>query len=436
MAATTNSARLAAFALVLALGASACHFGEQKEQVDAVVAVTVAQVERRDVAERVTAIGTVTAKAEATISPKVSAPIAEMAILKNRYVTAGETIAVLESRDLRAAASEADAAVREADAALRQMAGGTNPEADAQTLKALRDAEAKLRNAEALVARRQFLFDKGGIPKKELEDAQLQLSQAQNDFTLAQREVSLARSNLDPTNTEIAASRLQQARNRAANAHAQVDYAIVRSPISGVVTEQFHQKGEFAAAGDKLVTVADIGQVIVKAQFPDTKVEGIEGGANAQLEPSTGQEEPIFGTVQLVSRDVDPASRTVEIWVGVVNEDNLLRPGEFAKVTIVTREAVGAIAVPPSAVTFDDPTGDTGKVMVVDELSVAHEVEVTVGVRGEDAYEIVEGLTGGETVIVEGNYALPDGTKVRAVDAAEEAGEEKADDEPGAEETP
>ena len=50
--------------------------------------------------------------------------------------------------------------------------------------------------------------------------------------------------------------------------------------------------------------------------------------------------------------------------------------------------------------------------MVVDGQNVAHETKVTIGIRTPDKIEIVEGLKGGETVVVEGNYALADGTKV------------------------
>jgi multidrug efflux pump subunit AcrA (membrane-fusion protein) len=56
--------------------------------------------------------------------------------------------------------------------------------------------------------------------------------------------------------------------------------------------------------------------------------------------------------------------------------------------------------------------------MVVDDTSTAHQVKVTIGVKATDAWEITQGLNEGQTVIVEGNYALPDGTTVSAVDAA------------------
>jgi len=50
--------------------------------------------------------------------------------------------------------------------------------------------------------------------------------------------------------------------------------------------------------------------------------------------------------------------------------------------------------------------------MVVDAASVAHETKVTIGIRTKDKMEITSGLQGGETVVIEGNFSLADGTKV------------------------
>ena len=66
--------------------------------------------------------------------------------------------------------------------------------------------------------------------------------------------------------------------------------------------------------------------------------------------------------------------------------------------------------------------------MVVDAQNVAHETKVTIGIRTPEKLEIVEGLQGGETVVIEGNYALPDGTKVEIAtdeEKKDEGGEKK-----------
>jgi multidrug efflux pump subunit AcrA (membrane-fusion protein) len=73
-----------------------------------------------------------------------------------------------------------------------------------------------------------------------------------------------------------------------------------------------------------------------------------------------------------------------------------------------------------SAVSLDATNASNGLVMIVDENSVAHEVKVTVGIHTRDRYQITSGLNGGETVVTEGNYALPDGTKVEVSTGEEE----------------
>ena len=63
--------------------------------------------------------------------------------------------------------------------------------------------------------------------------------------------------------------------------------------------------------------------------------------------------------------------------------------------------------------------------MVVDAQNISHETKVTVGIRTKDKMEITEGLEGGETVVIEGNFSLPDGTKVEIAKEEEKQKEGK-----------
>src|SRR6185369_11667339 len=138
--------------------------------------------------------------------------------------------------------------------------------------------------------------------------------------------------------------------------------------------------------------------------------------------------EEMHGQVTLLSRSSDPANRTVEIWVTLGNGDGKLRANGAAQVTIAANSKNDAVVVPASAVTLETSNATEGTVMVVDVQNVAHETKVTIGIRTSDKIEIVEGLKGGETVVVEGNYALPDGTKVEIATDEEKKGEEDKKD--------
>ena len=385
---------------------------EAEEKVTPTVAVKVAKAEKGAIAAPVTAVGTIWPREKADVGAKISAQIKSMALLKNKLVRAGQIIAVLESRDLRAQRAEAAGALNEARANERSVVTGTIPQTNAENQKALNDARAKVNNARALYERRQALYQRGCISKKDLEASQLDLTTAEDELRLQEQTVALRARSLNPNDRALAAARTAQAEQHLATLDAQLSYATIRAPITGIVTDQFQYEGEFASAGGKLVTIADTSTVIVKAPFSDTAVAQLKTGDAATVTPTDASAEEMHGQVTLLSRSSDPANRTVEVWVTLGNEDGKLRANGAAQVTIAANSKNDAILVPSSAVSLETSDATEGTLMVVDNQNVAHETKVGIGIRTPDKIEIVSGLKGGETVVVEGNYALADGTKV------------------------
>jgi multidrug efflux pump subunit AcrA (membrane-fusion protein) len=398
---------------------------EAEAEVTPTVSVKVAKAEKSTIAAPITAVGTIWPREKADVGAKVSAQIKSMPLLKNKLVRAGEVIATLESRDLQAQRAEALAALNEARANERSLVTGTIPKTNAEDQKALNDAHAKVNNARATFERRRTLYDKGGISKKDLEASQLDLTTAENELRLQEQTVALRTRSLNPNDRALASARTAEAQQHLATLDAQLSYATIRSPITGIVTDQFQYEGEFAAAGGKLVTIADTSSVIVKAPFSDTAVAQVKTGDTVTVVPTDTSAEEMHGQVTLLSRSSDPQSRTVEVWVTLGNGDGKLRANGAAQVTIAANSKDDAIVVPTSAITLEASNATEGTVMVVDDQNVAHETKVTIGIRTPDKVEIVDGLKGDETVVIEGNYALSDGTKVEV--ATE--GEKKESDE-------
>jgi len=393
-----------------------------------VVSVRVAKVEKETIAAPVSAVGTIFPREQATVAAKISAQIKSMALLKNKVVKAGEVIAVLESRDLVAQRNEAVAALNQERANERSVTTGTIPQTNAQDQKALRDSQARVAATRAIYERRQVLFQNGGISKKDLEAAQTDFTTAENELRLAEQTVALRLKSLNPNDRALASARVQAAQQRVATLDAQLSYATIRAPITGIVTDQFQYQGEFAAAGGKLVNIADISQVIVKAPFADTVAAQLKVGDTAKVLPTDTSGEEMTGQITLISRASDPTNRTVEVWVTLANGAGRLRANGAAQITAATLTKTDAVVVPASAVTLEASNGDEGTVMVVDATNVAHEVKVMIGIRTPDKIEITEGLLGGETVVIEGNFALADGTRVEDKPEEKTTGEKKSDE--------
>ena len=400
--------------------------GEEAEAV--VVSVKVEKAERGSIAAEVTVLGTIFGRKEATVSSKIAGQIKTMALVRNKPVREGEVIATLEARDVLAQRAEAAASLEEARSNLRNVTGGSIPQTAAQDEKAVRDARANVSNARAVYERRLVLYEQGGISKKDVEASQLTLTTAENDLRLAEATQRLHAVTMSPSDRRVAESKLKQAEDRLSNLDAQLGYAVIRAPFTGVITEQFQFQGEFAQPGAKLFAIDDVSEVIVKAPVADTVAAQLKVGDTAKVLPQDLPGEEMVGVISLVSRASDPQSRSVEIWVKLKNEGGRLRADSAAKVVVATQTANDVVIVPASAVTLEATNANEGSVMVVDEESVAHETKVAVGVRTPEKMEITSGLKGGETIVVEGNYALPDGTKVEVAKEEEEKSPEKKGD--------
>src|SRR5205807_1636251 len=217
------------------------------------------------------------------------------------------------------------AALNESHASARGVETGTIAQNNAQDQKGLQDARAAVDNARRTYERRLALYQAGGISKKDLESSQLDLAKAENDLRLAEATVSLRTQSLNPNDRAQAAAKVGQAEQHLGSLDAQLSYATVRAPISGVVTDQALYEGSFAASGSTLVTIADISQVIVKTPVSDTVASQLKLGDAASVMPTDMPGEQMTGQVTLIGRSVDPASRTVEVWVTLENGAARLR---------------------------------------------------------------------------------------------------------------
>jgi multidrug efflux pump subunit AcrA (membrane-fusion protein) len=421
----------AAGAILIVIAAAlvwrSCHKSGDEGEGGPVVSVQTAKAERGTIANEISTVATLSPIREATIMPKLSAQIARMPLMTNRSLHAGDVIAVLESRDLTAQHAEAASALQEAETSATAVTNGNVPLTNAQDAKSVRDAKAALDNAERTVERRKVLFDQGGISKKELEASQLAVTNAEDDLHLAEASTSLHHGVLNPGDVAVAESKVRQAHQHLANLDAQLGYTEIRAPFDGVITAQFQYQGDMANPSGKLVTIADPSTLIAKMQIAEETATRLNAGDAVRVLPDDLPGQTFTGTISLVGRAADQQSRSVEVWVMVANPAGRLRANGVARVVISAQATTNAVIVPSSAVTLDATNGNSGTVMVVDSKSIAHEVHVTVGIRSGGRAQITSGLAGGETVVTEGNYGLPDGTKVIVPSADEKSAAEPAE---------
>jgi len=388
---------------------------ENETKPEPVVEVKAAQTEVADLDVTVHAPAAVFPRQQANIASRVTSPIRELRARKGDSVSAGQVLAVLENRDVRAQQQEALAALEDATAQLQKISTGTLPTDIERARGQLATAEAALNQARKIYDRRAELFKLGAIPARDLLVSQTELANANANHEVARRSLELLETHSREKDIRIAESRVAQARARLAQVEALLQFTELRAPFAGTITEQLLYPGDMAKPETSLFTVMDLAVAVARAQVPEAEAREIRLKQRCDFMPADSKDKKFGGKVSVVNKAVDPARRTVEVWCDLQNPDRWLRAGVFGAVDIVTGTAPKSILVPQSAVQFVEGTR-SGAVLVVDGKRVAHKREVETGMISQGKVQIRSGLRAGELVVVEGGYGLPDGTEVRILE--------------------
>ncbi len=355
---------------------------------------------------------------QASLSPKISAPVRTFYVNRGSRVHAGELLAVLDNRDLAAGVVAAQGSYEQAQAAYATATASTLPEEIQAATLSVQDAQASLQEQQALDASEKHLYQQGALARRQLEATEVALTAAESAYQNAEKKLKNLQASGAAQARRAAKGQLEAAHGQYLSAAAQLGYTELRSPINGVVADRSVYPGDIAPAGTPLLIVMDTSKVIARLHVPETQASLLHLGDHAALH-IPGIETPVPGTVTVISPAIDPNSTTVEVWVQADNLNNQLHPGTALDVSIVAQTLPRAVVVPQSAILTEDD-GKTD-VMVVYADSTAHTRVVSTGVQQGSLIQIRSGLQPGEQVIVSGGYGLPDGAKVNATPATHSA---------------
>lgn len=301
-----------------------------------------------------------------TIAPKVSGYVAEVLVVDNQDVTAGQPLVRIDPRSYRAQAAQAEAQIAQAEASANASRAQI-----AQQRAAIEQAQAQFAAAQAKarydadeVRRYTPLAESGAESRQQL--AQLRAAADQSAANARAQAAALAAQQRQVATLEaqIGQSRAQRQGAAAQLAAANVDVSstVIRSPVAGRIGDKTATVGQFATAGTRLMSVVPLRQIYVTANFKETqlalmrpgqpatiKVDALDGtelrGRVASLSPGTGAQFSLLppqnatgNFTKIVQRvpvrialEASPAAR------------RLLVPGLSVTVTVDTRSAKGQL---------------------------------------------------------------------------------------------
>ena len=375
-----------------------------------IVSVETAPAKVQTITDMVSAEGVLYPIHQASIAPKITAPVRRFYVQRGDKVHRGQLLATLENKDLSAAVVSAQGGYDQAQATYASTTSSALPE-EIQT------ANLNVVNTRTALAAQQKLYDsesrlyqQGAIARKQLDATEVALTAAKSAYETAEKHLRNLQAAGMSQQRKAAQGQLETAHGQYLGAAAQLGYTEIRSPIDGAVSDRAVYPGDVAAAGTPLLIVMDTSKVVVRLHIPQQQSELLRLGQRATIRVP-GLDKDLPAKVTVLSPALDPSSTTEEIWVEADNPKGELKPGTTAHVSITAKTVANALVVPATAI-LTGPNGQTS-VMVVKSDGRAYAQDVKTGIQQNPMIQIVSGLQPGEQVIVSGQYGLPDKTKVK-----------------------
>jgi membrane fusion protein (multidrug efflux system) len=228
------------------------------------------------------------------IAPKVQAFVERVYVDDNQRVKVGDTLLVLDTRDLRLRLAQAEADLASAQASLGGQGRAGQAEAQLQSSEAqamgaqavIASAEANFRKAEADLERIRGLAQQHIVAAQQLDAAQAADDAARANLDAARRQATAAQSQVSASGAgvSIAAARLASARTAVENARLNLSYAYITAPVGGIVARRSVEPGALVQVGQSLMSIVPDTQLWVTANLKETQLRNVKIGDPVEFE--------------------------------------------------------------------------------------------------------------------------------------------------------
>lgn len=319
--------------------------------------------------ETLTAIGTVVPLSTVALRSQVDGELVKILFHDGQEVSQGDLLAQIDPRSYQVQVDQAKAQ--------------------------LLQSQAQLKGAQAELQRHKILFQQKSIALQALETKETSVQQLSAQIKANQAEL--------------------------ARAQLQLDHTQIIAPISGRLGLRRLDQGNVISAAntDGLVTLTQIAPIAVEFALPQTQLAELSRARRASEAPlpvvlsdRQGKALTQNGVLQAMDNQIDVATGTLRIKAHFENQDHALFPNQFVNVRVILGRERGVL-IPSFAV----QRGSLGTfVYVVDEQSKVRVQQVELGIASSEQTQVVQGLTAGERIVVDGVDRLREGTAVDVIE--------------------
>lgn len=354
------------------------------------ITVSTAKAQKRDLVDKIDLTGNLTADEQVTIYAKVPGYLKTIHVDIGDRVRPGQIIAELDIPEMTTALGEKRAALLKAQAALEQARAAVD------------ESRSEAEFAQINYQRLKNIHDRDAdvLPGQDVDQARASQGVASGKLKNAEAQVKVAEAAVAAAEAEVR------------TLETMIGYARIQSPMAGVVIQRFVDRGALIQTATSsrtqaapIVTIARTDRVRAVVDVPEASESYVHPGSPATLLIGGAS---VRAQVTRTAGALDPASRTLRAEFDINNPAGHFRPGSTVNVSLELRRLPSSVTVPVAAIRVQG----VERLLFIIENGKAKQVKVKSGLESPDWIQVVEGLRGGEEVVVASAGALTEGAAV------------------------
>ncbi|MCX5874134.1 MAG: efflux RND transporter periplasmic adaptor subunit [Deltaproteobacteria bacterium] len=351
-----------------------CGKRQEKRLPPPAIKVSATTVETGDIRQNLSMSGNLHFIADTTVSSQVSAQVKTIDVRDGQPVTKGQTLLTFDDSIIRAVADQARGTLQKNEA-----------------LQALGKVD---------LEKNMPLVESGAI-------SQLTYEQKMSAFKTAQGQVEADKGALNKALEDL-------------------KQTVVTAPITGVLSNRFVEKGDWVSTGGKLFQVSDYITVYLETYLSDKDVaklnfgklihEGVGIETEVMIDSLPGKKfEGRIGYIQPVTN----LNQLFQVRIYIENPDLKLLEGMYARGRVLVNRIPDVVRIPISALLEQVRTNESNSVVRVDKHNRAEITRIRIGVTDNLSAQVMEGLTPGDLVVIEGKEVLSNGQPLEIASASD-----------------
>ncbi len=376
------------------------------------LSVEVTRPTRRPLTRTLHMPATLRADEQVDMLAKTNGYVADVVVDIGSRVEKGDVLATIDVPEMRDELRQAEAIQAAREAKVTQA-------------EALREtAKAEVQRFAAEYALQKITHDRKVQLRKQNVIPEQELDESKNEIAVAEafQKIAAAKVNSGEADVAVAEAEVMMAVATVERIKTLMEYATIRAPFDGVITERFIDPGDFVrsateGAAKTLLWIAKTDRIRLSLEIPEMDSSFVKVGTPVDVVVKALGEHPFPGTITRTAVGLRASTRTMRAEVDLDNAAGLLAPGMYAQVTIKLEIKESALMIPSKAIRV---RGRETYVLVA-RGQIAKKVPVGLGYDDGIWAEILSGLGDDEWIIIAATGAVIPGTALKPVPVKQDA---------------